>query len=254
MRIPNACQRELRPGRVEYLVSNFNDQMFGYPVVNWRDGVYWVVDGQHRIRTAQKVFNIADDDPKQTIDCHVYEGLSDQEMAEMFDRLNDRLGVHPFDTFRVRCTAERKRETSILRCVESQHLKVSRQRVPGSIAAVGALGGVYDQVGETMLGQVLRVIRDAYDADPTSFDGTIIRGLGLVFNRYNGRTDERMLAEALSKVRYGARGLIRRAEAQREKTGNTKVQCLAAAVVELYNGTIKKREGKLDSWWKAENS
>jgi len=253
MRVPNACQRDLRPGRVDYLVKNFDEQMFGYPVVNWRDGVYWIIDGQHRLVCARHVYGIEDQDRKQTIECVVYENLTDQEMAEMFDRMNDRLSVHPFDKFKVRCTAERQRETSILRTVESQGLKVSQQRVKGAVGAVNALGRVYDRAGDVVLGQALRTIRDAYDSDHAAFDRALIEGIGLVFNRYNGRTDEKRLAEALSGVKNGVRGLIQRAEAQRVRTGNTKVQCLAAAVVEVYNQRRKGRE-RLQSWWKSSDA
>jgi uncharacterized iron-regulated protein len=102
-----------------------------------------------------------------------------------------------------------------------------------------------------VLGQVVRTIKNAYAGDPTAFDGSVIEGLGLVFNRYNGRTNEKDLALRLSATQHGVRGLLRRAESQRERTGNQKSQCVAASVVDIYNKGVGPRAGsRLPSWWK----
>jgi hypothetical protein len=156
-----------------------------------------------------------------------------------------------FEKFQVACTAERKRETDIRRTVESQGLKISQTKDAGCIGAVGALGRVYDRAGAAVLGQALRTIRDAYGGDPNAFDGELIQGLGLIYNRYNGKTDEKALATALSAAAHGVRGLMRRAEAQRERTGNQKSHCVAATVVDIYNKGLGPRAGKrLPTWWK----
>jgi hypothetical protein len=95
----------------------------------------------------------------------------------------------------------------------------------------------------------LRTAKNAYSGDKAGFDGSVIVGLGMVFGRYNGKTNERNLAEALGMESSGVRGLLRRAESQRERTGNEKVQCVAAAIVDVYNKRAN-RAHKLPSWWK----
>ncbi len=91
-------QRELKLHRVNELIANFDLDVFGHPAVSWRDGVYYIIDGQHRIAALKewlgKGWEI------QKIECRVYQGMSEAEEADMFDRLNDTLIVSSFDKFK----------------------------------------------------------------------------------------------------------------------------------------------------------
>lgn len=248
MRIPPALvtQREFRKAHGDRLAKELDLNKLGFPIINHRDGVYWVCDGQHRIYALKE-----NGFEKDVLDCEVYENLSDPEMAEIFIGRDDRKAISPFDRFHVACTAGRRRESDIRRVVESQGLKISQTEGDGCIGAVSTLGKVYDRSSDVILGQVLRTVKTAYSGDTKAFDSSIIIGLGLVFNRYNGRANERELSDTLAAMPQGARGLLRRAESQRERTGNQKAQCVAATVVEAYNKKLGPRSGKrLPSWWK----
>lgn len=112
-------------------------------------------------------------------------------------------------------------------------------------------GVVYDRSGDTVLGQVVRTINLGFGGDPRAFDSAVIQGLGLVYNRYNGQTNEKELGARLGELRQGARELLRKAEAIRTRTGNQKQQCVAAAVVDIYNRSLGPRaKDRLASWWK----
>lgn len=248
MRVPPALvtQREFRKAHGDAIAAALDLNKLGYPIINHRDGIYWVCDGQHRIYALRE-----NGFEKDNLDCEVYEGLSDSEMAEIFLGRDDRRAISPYDKFHVACTAGRQRENDIRRVVESNGLKISRTKEENCIGAIAALGKVYDRSGDVVVGQVVRTIKNAYGGDATAFDGAVIDGLGLVFNRYNGRTNERELVSRLSDTSHGMRGLLRRAEVQRERTGNSKSQCVAATVVDIYNKGLGARDAKrLPSWWK----
>jgi hypothetical protein len=250
MRVPTAgiTQRKFSKAQAEEYAANLDLDKLGIPIVNLRGGIYWILDGQHRV-WALKANGFEND----RIECEVYENLDDSEMADIFLGRDDRRPINPYEKFHVACTAERARELEIRRTVESQGLKVSKTRDPGCIGAVSALGSVYDKSGAVVLGQVLRTVRDAFCADPLAFDSQIIQGLGLVYNRYNGKTNEPAMVERLSKTQHGVRGVLRRAEAQRERTGNPKVQCIAATVVDIYNRGLNARDQRrLPLWWQNE--
>ena len=248
MRIPTALvtQREFRKSHGDAIAADLDLNKLGYPVVNHRDGLYWVIDGQHRIY-ALKQNGFGDD----VVDCEVYEGLTDAEASDIFLGRDKRRQVPPFDKFHIACTAGYVRETSIRRAVESNGQKFSRDRDEG-ISTVGALGKVYDQSGDIVLGQVIRTINLSFSGDPLGFDRSVIEGLGLVYNRFNGKTNERNMAHRLSALKQGARELLRKAEALRERTGNQKKHCVAAVIVDVYNkgeGSTTSK-GRLPSWWK----
>lgn len=250
MRVPTAdvCQRRYSRSQAEEYAANFDLNKFGIPAVNFREAIYWLIDGQHRIAALKLWF--APNDPGE-VTCNVYEGLSDAEMAELFDGLNTRRAVNPFTRFAVRCTAGRERETDILRTVEAQGLKIGRHQEEGAIGAVTSLCRVYDRSGAVVLGQTLRTLKMAFLGDPAAFDRDVIEGVSLAFNRYDGKIAEKDLAARLSKMTRGVHQLLTKAEALRERTGNLKTQCVASAVVDLYNKGRNANDGhRLPVWWK----
>lgn len=249
MRIPPALvtQREFRKAHGDRIAADLDLNKLGYPIINHRDGIYWVLDGQHRIY-ALKAFGFGD---KDVIECEVYDDLNDSEMAEIFLGRNASKPIPLYDKFHVAVTAGRRRERDIQRSVEANGQKISRDRTDGGISAVGALASVYDRSGDVVLGQVVRTVNLGFGGDPMGFDRSVIEGLGLVFNRYNGRTNEKQLGSRLADLRQGARELLRKAETIRQRTGNQKKQCVAAAVVDIYNKGLGPRDShRLPSWWK----
>jgi uncharacterized protein DUF6551 len=250
MRIPPALvtQREFRKAHGDRIASELDLDKLGFPIINHRGDNYWVCDGQHRVY-ALKTFGFSDTD---TIECEVYEDLTDAEMAEIFLGRDARRAISPYDKFHVACTAGRKREADVRRTVESNGLRIGRVKEDHTIGAIGALCKVYDRSGPIVLGQVVRTIKNAFAGDPRSFCPEMIEGVGLVYNRFNGKTDDKEMATALAATSGGARGILNRAEAQRERTGNQKSQCLAATVVDVYNRGRGPRDAKrLPPWWKS---
>lgn len=251
MRVPPAgiTQRKFNRLQAESYAANMDLDKLGIPIVNLRKGIYWILDGQHRIEALKLFFAPAD--PGQIV-CEVYEDLTDAEMADIFLGRDDRRPINVFEKFQVACTAGRTREADIRRTIESQGLKISQTKEPGCVGAISSCAKVYDLAGAVVLGQSVRTIRDAFGADPKAFDGQLIQGLGMVFNRFNGRTNERHLTSQLSSFRHGARGVLQLAEGQRERTGKSKAHCVAATVVDIYNRNLGPRDGKrLPSWWKS---
>lgn len=248
MRVPPALvtQREFRKAHGDRLAADLDLNKLGFPIINHRDGIYWVCDGQHRLYALKENgFRTGN------LDCEVYEDLTDAEMAEIFLGRDARRAISPYDKFHVACTAGRRRENDIRRAVEANGLKIGRSKEENTIGAIGSVGKVYDRSGDTVVGQVVRTIKHAFAGDAYAFCPEVIDGLGLVYNRYNGRTNEREMAARLAATPGGVRGLLRRAEAQRERTGNLKNQCVAAVVVDIYNkGVGPRAKDRLPSWWK----
>ncbi len=64
-------QREIKNERVKRIVKDFDERIANEPKVSYRDGKYFVFDGQHTI-DARKVMNGGEDLPKQgsPLHCH----------------------------------------------------------------------------------------------------------------------------------------------------------------------------------------
>jgi len=241
-------QRDLKPHRVDYLLANFDLDDFGQPVVSWRDGHYYIIDGQHRIEALKqwlgKGWEI------QKVECRVYQGLTEAEEADMFDRLNDVLIVSAYDKFKVRVTAQRETETIIDKVVKAENLVISRDQIPGAVSAVGTLVRVFSRSDADVLARSLRIIRDAF-GDP-GFKSQVIDGIGHLCQRYNGALDEKVAIEKLSETRGGVNGLLGKATVLHKQTGNSRSQCVAAAAVDIINAHRTTGTKRLPSWWKAQ--
>lgn len=246
MRVNPLAQREVNPARVDKLASEFDPEQFGAPTVNQRDEFFYIIDGQHRVEAIKKWFGAWED---QQVQCWTYEGMSAEEEADIFLKLNDTLAVAALAKFRIGVQAGRPDESDVDRIVRAQGLCVSRDKSEGAIGAVGTLMRVYHRAGGPTLGRALRLIRDAYG--DAGLEASVIDGIGMLCQRYNGDLEDARAVTRLSSVYGGVHGLIGKAENLRKQTGNQRSHCVAAAAVDIINAG---RGGKkLPSWWKAES-
>lgn len=235
------AQRDINNNRVRYLAENFDPEQVGTPTVSLRDGTYWVIDGQHRIE-AMRAMGWDD----QSMQCWCYDDLTEEEEAEKFLQLNDTLTVSAFDKFTKGVTARRVAETEINQVVKKQRLLISKTRQPGSIFAVGTLRKIYERAGSDVLSRTLGIIRDAYG--DVGLEASVMDGISLVCSRYGTSFTDEMMIKKLAGTHAGVNGLLGKAEVLRQRTANSKGQCVAAAAVDIYN--TGKGGRKLPDWWK----
>jgi hypothetical protein len=242
MRVSPMAQREIRQARVDRIVASFDLEQIGTPTVNERDGHFYIIDGQHRIEALREL-GWGD----QQVQCWTYAGLSEEDEAEKFLKLNDTLAVGAFSKFKVGVHAGREAESDIDRIVRAADLRVSQDMRNGAVRAVGTLRRIYNRDGAAILARTLRICRDAY-GDP-GLEAPVLGGIGLLCGRYNGEIDDAAAVTKLAKAHGGVNGLLGKAENMRRQTGNPRNHCVAASAVELINSG---RGGKkLPSWWKS---
>lgn len=242
MRVNTVAQRERKQARVDALAADFDLEQFGIPTVNLRDGVWYIIDGQHRIE-ALKIWFGDGAWEDQHVYCSAYEGMTEQQEAESFLKLNDRLAVLPLAKFRVAVTAHRSEETEIDDIVRAAGLRISADR--GGITAVGTLQRLYRNGGPDTLRRTLEIIQNAYGEAGLQAD--VIGGVGLLCTRLGGLFDDGQLAQRLGSARGGVHALTNKATLAKSATGKSRRDCVAAAAVEIHNS---KPGRKLPNWWK----
>jgi hypothetical protein len=249
MSVPEWAQRKFNQSKADKILAEFELDDLGLPVLAERRGVYYILDGQHRI-AAVKAF-LGDGWEDQRLECRVYTGLSEAEMADKFDRLNDTLTVNTFDKFRIRVNAGRDIECSIKRIVEHEELRISKNQDPGAVSAVNTLRRIYTRSNEETLAKTLRIVRDSFG--DTGMVAAVIDGIGHLCQRYNGALDEKLAIEHLGSTRGGVNGLLNKAVTLHKQTGGSKAHCVAAAAVDIINaGPGKGHKKPLPSWWAAD--
>lgn len=243
IRIPAHAQRELKPYFVATL-EPFDPDLFGIPVVSERGSVYHLLDGQQRTAKLREWLGTGWED--QRMQCRVYRGLSDQQEAALFLKLQMHLNVGAYDKFDKAVNAGKEPETSINTIVQACGLHVSRGKTPGGIVAVDALRAVYGTGNAAILSKTLRIISDSYG--DVGLEGSVIKGVGMVCQRYNGALEFDHAVSKLGNARGGVKGLLNLAASLKDKYGATKPVAVAGAAVEIINQG--KGGKKLPAWWK----
>lgn len=247
MRVSPRAQRDFNIEHARKIARELDIEQLGFITVNHRDGVVYVVDGQHRVE-ALRMHEPSYAD--QQVQCRAYHGLTEEEEAEMFLRLNDQLSVSAFSKFKVAVTAGRDDEVNINNIVMHCDLKVSKSKSDGAITAVGTLRRMYERGGATGLARSLVIIREAF-GDP-GLESAVMDGMSLLVHRYGDDLDDAKAIKALGNTMGGVHGLLAKAEQLRLSTHNAKGQCVAAAAVEIIKKGRNNR--RLASWWGEETA
>lgn len=237
MKISPVAQRSLNTAWVDTIAKNFNPDVMGMIHVSRRDGWYYVVDGQHRREAAIQWLG-----SDQSVQCHVYDGLTSADEADLFLRLNTVKAQSPMSKYKVALTAGRPVESDVDRIARSTGLVIGTSKDLEEITCVTALLNTYRKSGPGSLAFSLRVIREAFGYD--GFTRDVISGLALVKDRYGDGINEERLVMRLAKV--GLLDIRRRAKDWRETTGNPANQCHAHAMVNAYN---RGRGEGIEPWW-----
>jgi len=249
LRVSPAAQREFNANWGNELAETFDIDKVGSFVVSYRDGVYWIIDGQHRhfALTSFAKAEFGDDWGDWTIQVWVHEGLDERKEAELFLSFNNRKAINNYDKFKVGVTAELPVPSDINRVVLALGLRVAKDRRIGSVSAVGTLERIYSTGGAVLLRKTLETIRDAWDS--SDFDANALHGVALFVGRYEGRYSEERLVKQIATLHNGAKSLRQRAYVFKEQYGATHAIAHAAAITELYNKGLRGTNS-LGSWWK----
>ncbi|MBS4102465.1 DUF6551 family protein [Tsukamurella paurometabola] len=238
-RVLGIAQREVSPGHVRRIAEAFDADKLGTITVNARDGVFYIMDGQHRVAAAKEAGY-----EDAMIDAHVYTDLTDEQMAETFLVLNANLPVSKMDKFQNQVTANYDAAVSIQRIAKSVGYKIRSGSGDGVIQCVAPLERIYASGGSAALWSTLTTIRDAYG--DSGMKAPLIQGIGQVCAIYSQIIDHERLTERLSSARGGMNGLLGAAQAAKLNYDIPLATAVSVAVVDLYN---KGRGGKkLPNW------
>lgn len=247
MTVSAMAQREFRQHHADKILSNFDVNAIGIPSISWRDGKAYIVDHQHAVWALKQWLGVGWE--KVKIQCQTFHGLSEQEEARLFLRLNNTLTVNSIDKFKASVTGGLPEAVAVNAILKNAGLRVSVNHNAVSesehgISCIGAVMGVFSSAGGKGLVKVISIIQNAWGNG--ALGSNIIKGLGLVVKRYGTAFDEKQAIEKLGEIKGGVNGLIQRANAIKLRTGASIAIGVAAATVDLMNMGTRK---KLPNWW-----
>lgn len=192
-------QRDIDQKEVAYIVSNYDPHQFGVIKVSYRDGRYYVFDGQHRI-TAFKIINGNQDG---FVICEVHYGLTYEDEARYF--AEQYLGAKKVNIiYRWRALYEAKEEPvyTIVNSVRAVGIdvKFTKSKLPNRIVAFKQLNDMWNKIGSEETLRILTLLKKSWESDVNAFDGNILMGMREFFITYPDEIAEETFIRQMKKT------------------------------------------------------
>lgn len=253
LEIDRRVQRQgINMAKVKFMVKKYNTGALGIITVSLRkDKSYVVVDGQHRTEATRiKTSNMG------TLKCHVFEGLTLAQEAQMFLDLNYTSKVPVIDSFKVKINTDGPEgdvAREIQEIVGAYGFQISRVPANGNINAINVVERIYAlskklDAEPSLLQATVLVIARSWGNDRHGTQGAIIEGIGRMFAEYGARVDLDRLEEAMKTYAGGPQSLIAEATALAALRKGKVSMGVAELLVEAYN---KGRRTKTLEAWRA---
>ncbi len=195
-------QRPVDPNHVKEIIDNFDPLYLDEILVSFRDGNYYVIDGQNRI-AAFKHMNRGRD---CLVNCKVFRGLTYEQEADMFCHLDSiKKKLRYCDSIRAR--AESKNDPVVVGIndiLDAYGLKWSYSGSGGNtnntMKASKVLVDSYEALGPQMFELVIRLLTRTWGGHRESMAAPFIKGLSLFVKVYIYDADEDLFVKKLSGI------------------------------------------------------
>ena len=192
-------QRHLNANRVKRIAAEFDERIANAPKVSYRNGHYYVFDGQHTIAARKLRNNNCDLD----ILCKVYSGLTEQEEALLFAQ---QTGISAPLTAgaKLRAKIHGGNPEAIAFQSATQRagfgLSFNQSHAKWKIACIATAFAEYRQHGERIYTDALRVLAEAWEGDIDSLRSEVLQGVVRFVALYDHEYDPIRLIKQLKRI------------------------------------------------------
>lgn len=235
-----SAQREFNERHADRIAGNFDPDLFDDLVVTLPngDGVYHVVDGQHRKAAVQKLYG-----DEEKVPCRIVDARDPAKAASIFDRINTgRRAPSALEKFKVRVTAGAEVETAIDKLVRWLGYRVEMSAGPSCIRAVGVLTVIYRNYGAEVLKSTLVTIKGTWADDSAAVEGPILEGFAGLIAEHGNHLDWKRLREKTAAAFTPSR-LLGHGKNDRELNGGRIADGIRRVLIRTYNQGL--RHGKI---------
>lgn len=190
-------QRALSEANIKRAVKDYDPYQINPVKVSRRDGVNYVINGQHTVEIVAQVSGSRE----TPVWCMVYDDLQYKREANIFANQQKYVKtLTPYEIFVANIEAQNDKQLLIKQLVESYELKITPGIRESGICAVGSLEYVYDHYGYEVLSRTLRLIVSTWEGQALSLGASVIKGLAKVLYVYGTDLKDEIFIDKLSEV------------------------------------------------------
>jgi len=193
-------QRSVKTQKIKEMNEKFDANLLGTITVSRRDGLLYVIDGQHRVALA-RIKGL------KALMALVYEGLTYEEEAEYFNKLNGANGektrLTTGDIFHANVEAKDEGAVEIKNMIEKVGFKIAKANGKNIITAVGEVQKIYNKFGGQHLFESLALIKETWNGETYSLNNLMLRGVSEFLKIYSKELDfsTQTFVKQLSKIK-----------------------------------------------------
>lgn len=222
-------QRALSLSHIQRTSDSFNLYQINPVKVSRRDGVNYVINGQHTIEIVAKVSGSRD----TPVWCMIYDDMDYTLEADVFANQQKYVkSLVPYEIFMANIEAGNDEQLIIKSLVESYKLKISSAKKDCSVCAISTLESIYEKYGFHVLDRTLLLCVSTWEGDKYSLSSNMLKGVAKLIVAYGDDLRDDIFVEKLGKV--SAREITRNAKERRAGSLG-----YAEAILTQYNAKMK---------------
>lgn len=234
-------QRDPRYKDCTKIVEKFDYDIFGVVLVSFRDGQYWIVDGQHRVK-AVHMLGI------EYVMCQIIEGLTYEQESDKFYKLNtERKPLSANQKFSALVEKKDPVALEIANIIKEHGFSYTHNYTTKSnncIAAISTCQRIHKALGANVFSKELYIIRNAWLGDGAALSVQMLNGIATFLKLYNENYNEEELISGLKnenpkQIELEAIALVR--AKLRPTRGDSNCEHIAKIIWEIYNNKTKTK-------------
>ena len=226
-------QRLLRTEKVASIAENFSEYVANEPKVSYRDGRFYVFDGQNTVE-ARRTCNGGKD---VTIRCKVFYGLTKEDEATLFAiQTGNATCLTAGERLRANLVAENPDALYFVGITSNAGVEFAYDgiRAPWKIYCIETAYELYKQYGCERYVEMLHIINEAWRGNVDAYLAGVIRGVTRFISVYEGEYDRERLVQQLARTH--PKTITQLAQKDTGSSANRHMR----QILRLYNGASRE--------------
>ena len=202
-------QRPLSESHIRNTVEEFDIFQINPVKISRRNGVNFVIDGQHTV----EIIASESGSRETPVWCMIYQMEYIEEARTFANQQKHVKSLVPYETFNAHIEAGDAKQMMIKSIVESYGLKITSTQQPNGVCAISTLERIFDKFGQATLDTTLRLAVATWEGETNSLSGNMLMGIARIVVAYGDQLKEDTFKDHVGMV--SVKSIIRMAKERR---------------------------------------